>query len=66
MSKYQNPINKPEMVTIPRWEYARLVNSKTLFDVMLLMVDADKAYDATSLLKLLVENEKKQGEVLHV
>ena len=66
MSKYNNPIGKPEMVTIPRWEYARLVNSKTLFDVMLLMVDADKTYDATSLLKLLVENEKKQGEVLHV
>jgi hypothetical protein len=59
MSKYQNPINKPEMVTLPRWEYARLLEAKTILSVLRLQVENDKGYDATTLLKLIVENEKK-------
>ena len=59
MSKYQNPLNKPEMVTLPRWEYARLLEAKTILATLRLLVEADKTYDATSLLKLMIENEKK-------
>ncbi len=59
MSKYQNPINKPEMVTIPRWEYARLIEAKTTLSLLRLQVENDKGYDATTLMKLMIENEMK-------
>lgn len=59
MSKYQNPINKPEMVTIPRWEYARLIEAKTTLSILRLQVENDKGYDATTLMKLMIENEMK-------
>jgi hypothetical protein len=61
MSKYQNPINKPETVTLPRWEYARLLESRTILATLRLMVENDKGYDALTLMKLMVENEKKEG-----
>lgn len=32
--KYRNPIPKPQMVTIPAWEYADLVRDKALLDVV--------------------------------
>lgn len=59
MSKYQNPISKPEMVTIPRWEYARLIEAKTTLAILRLQVENDKGYDATTLMKLMIENEMK-------
>ncbi len=59
MSKYQNPIKKPEMVTIPRWEYARLIEAKTTLSLLRLQVENDKGYDATTLMKLMIENEMK-------
>lgn len=59
MGKYQNPINKPEKVTLPRWEYARLLESRTILATLRLMVENDKGYDALTLMKLMVENEKK-------
>lgn len=59
MSKYQNPIGKPEMVTIPRWEYARLIEAKTTLSLLRLQVENDKGYDATTLMKLMIENEMK-------
>ena len=59
MSKYNNPIGKPEMVTIPRWEYARLIEAKTTLSILQLQVENDKGYDATTLMKLMIENEKK-------
>lgn len=61
MSKYQNPINKPEMVTIPRWEYARLIEAKTTLSILRLQVENDKGYDATTLMKLMIDNEIKIG-----
>lgn len=61
MSKYQNPINKPETVTLPRWEYARLLGSRTILATLRLLVENDKGYDALTLMKLMVENEKKEG-----
>ena len=59
MSKYNNPIGKPEMVTLPRWEYARLIEAKTTLSLLRLQVENDKGYDATALMKLMIENEKK-------
>lgn len=59
MSKYQNPINKPEMVTIPRWEYARLIEAKTTLSILRLQVENDKGYDATTLMKLMIDSENK-------
>lgn len=59
MGKYNNPIGKPEMVTIPRWEYARLIEAKTTLSLLRLQVENDKGYDATALMKLMIENEKK-------
>lgn len=59
MSKYQNPISKPEMVTIPRWEYARLVADRNTLSILRLMVENDKAYEATNLMKLMIDNENK-------
>ena len=59
MSKYQNPISKPEMVTIPRWEYARLVADRNTLSILRLMVENDKAYEATHLMKLMINNENK-------
>ncbi len=62
MGKYQNPIKKPEMVTIPRWEYARLVADRNTLSILRLLVENDKSYDATTLMKLMIENEKKMED----
>jgi hypothetical protein len=59
MGKYQNPISKPEMVTLPRWEYARLVANRNTLSILRLMVENDKSYEATHLMKLMIENENK-------
>ena len=61
MGKYQNPINKPEMVTIPRLEYAQLIADRNTLSILRLLVDNDKSYDATTLMKLMIDNEIKIG-----
>lgn len=61
MGKYNNPISRPETVTLPRWEYARLLENKTILATLRLLVENDKGYDALTLMKLMVENEKKEG-----
>ncbi len=57
MSKYQNPINKPEMVTLPRWEYARLVAAKTKLDAVEKIVNGMESYGIKDVLKLLLTEE---------
>ena len=57
MSKYQNPINKPEMVTLPRWEYARLVAAKTKLDAVEKIVNGMESYGMKDVLKLLLTEE---------
>ena len=42
MGKYNNPIAKPETVTLPRWEYARLIECKTILATLRLMVENEK------------------------
>lgn len=57
MSKYQNPINKPEKVTLPRWEYARLVAAKTKLDAVEKIVNGMESYAMKDVLKLLLTEE---------
>lgn len=57
MGKYQNPINKPEMVTLPRWEYARLVAAKTKLDAVEKIVNGMESYSMKDVLKLLLTEE---------
>lgn len=59
MGKYQNPISKPETVTLPRWEYAQLIADRNTLSILRLQVENDKGYDATTLMKLMIENEMK-------
>ena len=58
MSKYKNPIAKPEMVRIPRWEYARLIAHSNTLAILRTMIENDKGYDEIALFKMLVEKEK--------
>lgn len=58
MSKYKNPIGKPEMVRIPRWEYARLIAHSNTLAILRTMIENDKGYDEIALFKMLVEKEK--------
>ena len=57
MGKYQNPINKPEKVTLPRWEYARLVAAKTKLDAVEKIVNG-MDYGMKDVLKLLLTEDK--------
>ena len=57
MSKYQNPINKPENVTLPRWEYARLVTAKAKLDAVEKIVNG-LDYGMNDVLKLLLTEDK--------
>lgn len=44
--KYRNPIQKPQMVTIPAWEYADLVRDKALLDVVEKLLTGLSEYQA--------------------
>ncbi len=47
--KYDNPIDLPEKVKMPRWEYRELVRSDATLDAVIRLVnnlDQYKAYDA--------------------
>lgn len=63
MSKYKSPINKPEMVSLPRWEYARLIAQSNTLAILRTMVENDKGYDEIALFKMLIEKEKEAGEI---
>lgn len=58
MGKYNNPISRPETVTLTKWEYAQLVECKTILATLRLMVENDRGYDAVALMKMMIENEK--------
>ena len=57
MSKYNNPVEKPEKVLLPRWEYARLVAAKAKLDMIEKMVKNMDSYAAYPVLKLLFTEE---------
>lgn len=49
--KYNNPINKPVMVNVSRWEYAAQVASTTTLEILEALVEDDKPYIALDVLK---------------
>lgn len=61
-AKYRNPIPKPEMVTIPKWEYRELVEKATMFYVLRKLSDSDKKYAASELLEVLFEDKTEVEE----
>lgn len=54
MSKYKNPINTPKTVTIPCWEYARLIQKSTQLDVIKRMAINEKTYMSVELIKVAI------------
>lgn len=59
---YQNPINKPEMVTIPVWEYAELVSKSNTLDILRLMAENNDSYGAGKLLDVIYKQEEEAEE----
>lgn len=49
--KYNNPVNKPVMVKVSRWEYAAQVASATTLEILEALVEDDKPYIALDVLK---------------
>lgn len=59
--KYYNPINKPVMVAVPRWEYAALIAKGTVLEVIETIIKNDKKYVAADVLEMLIaENEEDE------
>ena len=60
MSKYQNPIKKPESVSVPRWEYAQLIDKATKLRIIERMVKEMQlsSYQWESVIKIMFEKEE--------
>lgn len=62
---YMNVIAKPQMVTIPKWEYTCLVRANTILDNVEKVLCNVEEYRALELIKLLMDvegSEKKEEE----
>ncbi len=60
--KYDNPIEKPKMVEMPRWEYRDLIRSDAMLAVVEKLVnnlDQYKAYDA---IKCMLDVDEEEEE----
>jgi hypothetical protein len=55
--KYDNIIEKPKMVEMPRWEYRDLIRSDTMMAVVEKLVNNMQSYAAYPVLKLLFPEE---------
>ena len=62
MSKYKNPIVKVEMVTLPRWEYAKLVDTFARYEVVGNIVNGLDEYKVRDVLKVLFGEGKEDAE----
>lgn len=63
MSKYNNPIEKPDRVTIPTWEYAALVRTSTIMECVGKLVKGLSEYDARAAIKVLLDDgDGKEGK----
>ena len=64
MSKYNNPIEKPDRVTIPTWEYAALVRTSTIMECVGKLSKGLSEYDARAAIKMLMDEDEsgKEGE----
>lgn len=59
MSKYQNPIKRPESVVVPRWEYAQLIDKATKLRIIERMVKDLPSYQWEGVMKIVFEKEEK-------
>lgn len=59
--KYQNPIAKVEMVTLPRWEYAKLVDTFARYEVAEKLVNGLDDYKLRDVLKVLFDRKEEDG-----
>lgn len=58
--KYQNPIAKVETVTLPRWEYAKLVDTFARYEVASKMVNGLDEYKVRDVLKVLFDRKGEE------
>lgn len=56
-NNYRNPIEKAPMISIPRWEYARLIAKARTLD-LLLMLRKEKNYSADALMDTLIKESE--------
>jgi hypothetical protein len=57
--KYQNPIAKAETVTLPRWEYAKLVDTYARYEVVEKLVNGLDEYKVRDVLKVLFDRKEE-------
>ena len=57
--KYQNPIVKVEMVILPRWEYAKLVDAYARYEVVEKLVNGLDEYKVRDVLKVLFDRKEE-------
>lgn len=63
MSKqYRNPISKPEMVTIPRWQYDAMMSSTVIMGLVDKIINSDKWYIVDDILKIVCAEDKEDVE----
>ena len=64
MSKqYRDPISKPGMVTIPRWQYDAMMSSTVIMELVDKIINSDKWYIADDILKIVcAEDKEDDGE----
>ena len=58
--KYQNPIAKAETVTLPRWEYAKLVDTYARYEVVEKLVNGLDEYKVRDVLKVLFDRKGEE------
>jgi hypothetical protein len=59
-SKYQYPIAKVETVTLPRWEYAKLVDTYARYEVVEKLVNGLDEYKVRDVLKVLFDRKEEE------
>lgn len=58
--KYQNPIQKVSKVTVPTWEYAKLVRANTMLEMTYKLVNGLDEYKVRDVLKVLYSDGKEE------
>ena len=61
MSKYKVPISRPETVSVPRWEYAQLIDKATKLRIIERMVKEMQlpSYQWEGVMKIVFEKEEE-------
>ena len=57
--KYKNPIQKPESVVVPRWEYASLIRQSEKLRIIENMVKDIPSYQWDNVMKIVFEKEEE-------